>query len=294
LFVAFTLLMLLLPSPFTQAIFSLLKEKGVIFYFTSSIAALAVLVFIVFRHRIVMNIPYQAMKTALEAMNDILIKTDLEFAIEMAQGGVLYLLGYSENELIGRNIGVIMQDDGRLAGFRQAVLNTKTGATSFEVEVLSKSGDHLQMDFSFTPIFANEEVRGFVGVGRNITEKKRLEAQLRQAQKMEILGTLAGGVAHDFNNLLTIILVNTQMVERYKVEPDKLLRSLDSVKSAVQRAAGITSQLLTFARKSEVSFASADINKGVAEVAMMLVSTFHTSITVSLSLAEGLPRIRAD
>ena len=290
LFMAFALLMLLLPTPFTQTIFSLVSDKSVTIYFTSSMAALAVLVYIVFRHRIVMNTPYQAMKSALEAMNDLLIKTDLEFRIEMAQGGVLSLLGYSEKELNGKSLSAILKQRGRLDEFREAFLPSKTSTMSVEFEVVSKKKDVLQIDFSFTPIYANEEIVGFVGVGRNITERKRLEAQLRQAQKMEILGTLAGGVAHDFNNLLTIILANAEVIQRSKEGAEKTAKGLEAVISAVRRGAGIVSQLLTFARKTEVVFERMDINKVVTDTMSMVKSTFPKSINVSISLAsESLP-----
>ncbi len=296
LFVAFTLLMLLLPTPFTQSLFSTFSGSGtsVTLYFTSSIAALTILVYVVFRHRIVMNMPYQAMKTALEAMNDILIKTDLEFRIQMAQGAVLSLLGYTEKELLGKDLSLIMDDTSRLQEFRDQVLTSKANAVSFEAEVASKNQDRLQLDYSFTPVFANEEIVGFVGVGRNVTEKKRLEAQLRQAQKMEILGSLAGGVAHDFNNLLTVILANLSILERFRDDVEKTRRSLDGVKSAVKRGAGIASQLLTFARKTEVSFENVDLNKFMTDMLSMIESTFPKSINVSTSLAKESTVVWAD
>ena len=296
LFIAFTLLMLLLPTPFTQSLFSTFSGSGtsVTLYFTSSIAALTILVYVVFRHRIVMNMPYQAMKTALEAMNDILIKTDIEFRIQMAQGAVLSLLGYTEKELLGKDVSVIMDDTSRLQEFRNQVASSKANAVSFEAEVGSKKHERLQLDYSFTPVFANEEIVGFVGVGRNVTEKKRLEAQLRQAQKMEILGSLAGGVAHDFNNLLTVVLANLSILERFKDDAEKTRRSLDGVKSAVKRGAGIASQLLTFARKTDVSFENLDLNKFVIDMLAMVQSTFPRSISISTSLAEESTVVWAD
>lgn len=294
LFVAFTLLMLLLPTPFTQSLFSVFSGNSVALYFTSSIAALTILVYVVFRHRIVMNMPYQAMKTALEAMNDIVVKTDLEFRIEMAQGAVLSLLGYTEKELLGKNLSIIMDDKSRLQEFRDQVLTSKANAVSFEAEVSSKAQDRLQLDYSFTPVFANEEIVGFVGVGRNITEKKRLEAQLRQAQKMEILGSLAGGVAHDFNNLLTVVLANLSILERFKDDAEKARRSLDGIKSAVKRGAGIASQLLTFARKTEVSFENVDLNKFITDMLSMIESTFPKSINISTSVARESTVVWAD
>ena len=175
LFVAFVLLMLLLPTPFTLSMFSIVSEHSFMLYFVSSTAALAVVVYIVFRHRITMNTPYQAMKSALEAMNDILIKTDLNFNIEMVQGAVLPLLGYSEQELVGRNLADLVQNKLHLEHYRTAVLHEATRSRSFDTKVVSKEGAALPMEFSFTPIYVNEEIIGFVGVGRDLSERKRAE-----------------------------------------------------------------------------------------------------------------------
>jgi two-component system cell cycle sensor histidine kinase/response regulator CckA len=285
---------LLLPTPFTQSLFSIISDDSTNLYFMTSIGALGILVFIVFRHRIVMNMPYQAMKTALGAMNDIIIKTDLDLKIEMAQGALLPLLGYAEKELMGKDVSVIMDDPTHLREFRDTVVASNAGAVSFEVDVSSKQRDRLQMDFSFTPVFANEEITGFVGVGRNITEKKRLEAQLRQAQKMEILGTLAGGVAHDFNNLLAIIYANASVVERVKANPEKTGIAIDSIKATVHHGTAIVSQLLTFARKTEAVFESIDVNTALENVVTIMRSALPKSINISTTLAPDMPPIWAD
>ena len=104
LFFAFVLVMLLLPSPFTLTIFSAIMQDAFPLFFVSSTISLVVVVYFVFRHRIMMNTPYQAMRTALQALNDIIIKTDLDFKIEMATGGVLPQLGYADNELVGSDL----------------------------------------------------------------------------------------------------------------------------------------------------------------------------------------------
>jgi PAS domain S-box-containing protein len=286
--------MLLLPTPFTQSIFSVFMENNITLYFTTSITALAILVFIVFRHRIVMNMPYQAMKSALEAMNDIVIKTDLDQTIRMAQGATVGLLGYTETELVGKSLDTIVRGSRALLPDIGITFAKKPGAVSFEADVVTRSGGQLQMDFSFTPVYANEEIVGAVGVGRNITEKKRLEAQFRQAQKMEILGTLAGGVAHDFNNLLTIILAHASMVDRARGDGERATRSLDAIRSAVKRAAGITSQLLMFARKTDAQFDRTDLNQVITDTVGIIESTFPKSITVSVQPGEDPAITTAD
>jgi PAS domain S-box-containing protein len=294
LFVSLALLMLFLPTPFTLSVFSLLSEDNFYPYFISSTAALTILVYIVFRHKIMMNTPYQAMKLALETMHDVLIKTDLDFRIELAQGAIPSLLGYSELELRGKPLSDFVLDNGKLEAFRDAVQKGKQKQSSYELEVISKDGRHLQMDFSFVPVFINEEVIGFVGVGRNITEKKRLEEQLRQAQKMEILGTLAGGIAHDFNNILAIILANASLLERSGNNPERFSSLIQSITGTVERGAGMVGKLLTFARKTESIFKLIDIPTTVNEAVKILTSAFPKSIEIVTHMDEDIPHLVAD
>ncbi|MBI1807519.1 MAG: PAS domain S-box protein [Ignavibacteria bacterium] len=185
LFTSFAFLMLLLPTPFTLSIFSVLSEKSFELYAITSTTALAMVVFFVFRHRITMNTPYQAMKSALAAMNDILVKTNEDFQIEMAQGAILPLLGYQERELIGKHLTDLIQPNKKryLEQYRETTLNNnKVREGFFTVDVLAKSGTSLSMDFSFTPVLASEEIIGFVGVGRNISERRRAELALQESE----------------------------------------------------------------------------------------------------------------
>lgn len=177
----FALLLLLLPGPFTESVFFVVFQQNVELYFFSSTLALTVAVYLVFRHRIILNTPYQALKAALSGMNDILLKTDNDFRIQMVRGGGTALLGYTEKELIGRSFLDLVQEKNSVRGYRDSVLNGKTKEDLLDVEVIIKNGQRLPMNFSFTPVFANEEVTGFVGVGRDITERKQAEEVLRKA-----------------------------------------------------------------------------------------------------------------
>jgi PAS domain S-box-containing protein len=196
LFGAFVLLMLLLPTPFTLSIFSVVAGDSFVWYFLSSTAALTMVVFIVFRHRITMNTPYQTMKAALAAMHDILVKTNLDFEIELAQGGVMAVLGYSETELKGRPLNGFMRRSEPLQEFRNQLLRGRGGEIAFETEFVCSDGSAIPMEFSFTPVFANEEIVGTVGVGRNISERRRAERMkesvYRVAQAADTSDTLDG------------------------------------------------------------------------------------------------------
>lgn len=124
-------------------------------------------------------------------------------------------------------------------------------------------------------------------------ERARLEGELRQAQKMESIGHLAGGLAHDFNNILNIIAAYTGLLER-GIDHQKRAEALDGIQRAVQRGAAVVRQLLTFARREGVSFRLVDVNEIVRECAEMISETFPKRITISLNLSPDLPKIHAN
>ena len=132
------------------------------------------------------------------------------------------------------------------------------------------------------------------GFSTDITDRKKLEEGLRQAQKMESIGTLAGGIAHDFNNILGIILAYVSRLESGKLSPDKLTAAFDALRKASQRGAELVRQILTFARKTDVLLESVNLNVAVTELVKMLSETFPKTIQFSLDLERRLPSIVAD
>ena len=133
-----------------------------------------------------------------------------------------------------------------------------------------------------------------VGVTRDVTERRTLEDQLRQAQKMEAVGRLAGGVAHDFNNLLTVISANTAFARQTLAPDAPAVADLAEVEAAAARAADLTTQLLAFSRQQVLAPRHIDLNEVVADVERMLRRVLGADIAVATDLAAGGAPVYAD
>ncbi|MBM2840572.1 MAG: sensor histidine kinase response regulator, partial [Bacteroidetes bacterium] len=152
----------------------------------------------------------------------------------------------------------------------------------------------LEFDAQHRPIKMIGTIQDITERRRAEEETKNLELQFFQAQKMESVGTLASGIAHDFNNILGIILGHATLLERISDDPAKFLKSRESIVTAVHRGASLVQQILTFARKTDVTFEPVNVNDTVTELVKMLQETFPKTITFSLQLAPTVPFINGD
>ena len=132
------------------------------------------------------------------------------------------------------------------------------------------------------------------GVAFDTTESKRLETRLYQAQKLEAIGLLAGGVAHDFNNLLTIILGYADVGKNALQDSEMLLRSLDGIQNAALRAAGLTKQLLAFGRKQVMQPRLISVNDELTDIKRMLRRILREDIDLHLALAPDIGVVKTD
>ncbi len=126
------------------------------------------------------------------------------------------------------------------------------------------------------------------------TVERQVEEQLFQSQRLEGLGTLVGGIAHDFNNILNVITGHVSLMERWRTNPERFMKSFESVKKATERGAGMARQLLTFARKVEVVTEWVNIGDVIEEIVGLLKATFPEKIIFDVRIERDMPAIPAD
>ena len=220
-----------------------------------------------------------------------------------SDGTVLYttpscrrVLGYEPEELIGRPGYLLVHPDDREAAHRafQAASGESDSVTQVVHRIRHKDGSYRTVEVVGTNLLAHPAVRGMVSNLRDITERHKLEEALRQAQKMEAVGRLAGGVAHDFNNLLTVILGEVEMALAADGASPELSAGLEHIRTAGERAAGLTRQLLSFSRRELLSFEVLDLNRLVGEAGEMLRRLIEENVEFELDLEPGLWRLLGD
>lgn len=210
--------------------------------------------------------------------------------------GFEQMTGYSASEALGRNCRFLQgpkTDPAVVATIRAAIREERRCL----VELLNyrKDGTPFWNALSLAPIHDTAgRLTHFVGVQTDITPFKRLEEQLRQSQKMEAIGSLAGGVAHDFNNLLTIINGYSEIIQEQLPTGDPVKTLARNIFEAGQRASSLTRQLLAFSRKQVLEPKVLNLNTVVMDMAKMLKRLIGEDIDLVTALAPGLGRVKAD
>jgi PAS domain S-box-containing protein len=218
--------------------------------------------------------------------------------IESWNPGAERIKGYTAAEIIGRNFSTFYTAEDRAAGMPARALSIAANEGKYEAEVrrVRKDGTIFWASVLLDPIRSEEgELVGFAKITRDITEKRAIQDQLNQSQKMEAIGQLTGGVAHDFNNLLTIILGNLETINRHTpAEHARLLRAVDHATRGAQRAARLTQQLLAFSRRQPLSPKPTNLNRLVTGVSELVRRTLREDIALESVLGGGLWTVDVD
>jgi len=235
-------------------------------------------------------------RALVENSSDALLLIDAEGRIAYLSPSSERHLGWAPEQMVGRSIfDFLHPEDRELVGIRLAETLGNPGKTiSTQVRFHHADGSWRIMDGVGVNRLNDPAVGGIVINARDITERRRLEEQLRQAQKMEAVGQLAGGVAHDFNNLLTAILGYCHLILDEVPEEDPLRPDLLEIQSAGERAASLTRQLLAFSRRQMLQPQLVDINTLVLQLEKLLRRLISEDVELVTMLAADLQPVTVD
>ncbi len=186
------------------------------------------------------------------------------------------MTGYSSEELSQMNVLQLFREDRELAASKMREV-FEFGRASLEVSIVTKSGMQIPFLFSGFRMVADNK-RYLVGIGIDVSEQRRLEAQLRHAQKMEAIGVLAGGIAHDFNNILSAIIGYVSLMKMKMKPDDQLQHNAEQILASAERAAKLTHDLLSFSRKQVVNLRPMNINDIIFGIQNMLTRLIGENI----------------
>jgi two-component system cell cycle sensor histidine kinase/response regulator CckA len=235
-------------------------------------------------------------RALVENSFDVLMLLDADGRVKYLTPSSVRHIGWTPEQLLGRSVFEFMHpDDGaRVGGHLREVLDQPGGSVLGEVRFHHADGSWRIMEGVGVNRLADPAVAGIVVNVRDITERRKLEEQLRQAQKMEAVGQLAGGVAHDFNNLLTAILGYCNLMLDEIPETDPLRRDLLEIQSAGDRAASLTRQLLAFSRRQMLQPQVIDINTVVTQLERLLRRLITENVELRTVLAPELRMVTVD
>jgi two-component system, cell cycle sensor histidine kinase and response regulator CckA len=236
------------------------------------------------------------MAAIVESSDDAIFGMDLEGMLTSWNRGAEKIYGYSREEMIGQSLAVILPPEAEEE--RELMLQkTRSGEHVEHLETLHrrKDGKIINMSLTISPIVdADGNVTSASTIGSDISLRVSLEQQLRQAQKMEALGTLAGGIAHDFNNILTAIIGHASLLNLRLEKNDPLTDNVHQILEASSRAAHLTQALLGFSRKAPIETKPVSLNGIIKKVERLLVMLLKENVSYQAALDPGDPIILAD
>lgn len=221
--------------------------------------------------------------TAIEQTAEAIAITDPTGVVTYVNPAFEHTTGFRDAESRGHNIRALLGEEVA-APLERRVEESLTPYESWKKKItrIRKDGSLVELDLTVSPVRGrDDEVSNYTYVARDITQEAALEEQLRQSQKMEGIGLLAGGIAHDFNNILTGILGYANMLEPDAAPGSTMQEGLHVIQQAAERAAELTKQLLSFARRGKRQNITVDLNSTILEVVSLLARTVDKNITMT-------------
>jgi PAS domain S-box-containing protein len=250
-----------------------------------------------------LNASYQRFSTVTQSARDAIISTDELGAITFWNRSAETTFGYTEAEVLGRPIVNLIVESDR-AAYKAALPVPSADDLTFghiiEVTGMRRDGSRFPCEFSLAALHGSEGT-AFTAVVRDVMERKQSQdqlkqrdEQLRQAQKMEAIGRLAGGVAHDFNNLLMAIRGYAEMIAQHLPEGDERREDAEEILKASDRAAGLTRQLLAFSRREVITQQAVALDHLVHTMQAMLQRLIGPEIQIVTEIWPDLTPVLAD
>jgi PAS domain S-box-containing protein len=231
----------------------------------------------------------------VENAHDFIYSHDLKGNYTSINNAGEQITGYTREETLTMNF-VQTVAPGFVEKAREMIAGKLAGekGAAYDLEIVAKDGRRIALEINTKLVFRDGAPVGVQGTARDVTERKELEEQLRQSQKMEAIGRLAGGIAHDFNNLLTAITGYSELSMQRLADEDPLYCNLQEIKKAGDRAAALTRQLLAFSRKQVLQPKVLDLNLVVSDMEKMLTRLIGENIELCTLLDPKLASIKVD
>jgi PAS domain S-box-containing protein len=233
---------------------------------------------------------------AIEQAAEMIVITDIEGRIEYVNPAFERLTGYLREEAIGQKPS-ILKSGRQDAAFYGRLWRTITGGRTWRGHFVNrrKDGSLFEEDATISPIKnAAGTIVSFVAAKRDVTQEMTLEDQLEQAQKMDAIGSLAGGVAHDFNNILQALLSQAQLLGIHANDPERVKTLGLELGQQISHGASLTRQLLLFSRRETAKPEILDLNDSVRNAMVMLRRLVRANIAVEMQLAPKALLVKAD
>lgn len=238
----------------------------------------------------------QRLESAINQAAEVVVITDIKGDIVYVNPAFEDVTGYSRSEAMGKNTRILKSGKHKKEFYEKLWHTIKNGQVWKDRFInKTRNGRIYYEDATVSPVFGpSGEIVNFVAVKRDVTQHLELSRQLQQAQKMEAVGTLAGGVAHDFNNILQVTLGYTELMLNDRNLLENHRSDLSKIRDSAVRGADLVQRLMTFSRKTETNLRPLDLNNSVTEIRKMLERTIPKMIKIELNLAEDLKTVNAD
>jgi len=233
-------------------------------------------------------------RALVDGVQDVIFALDREGVLTALNPAFDAITGWPRAEWLGRPFHGLLHPDDEPSARRLFAAATEADPGPCELRVRTRGGAYLVGEFRARAQVRGGVMVGVLGIVRDVTERRGLEAQLRQAQKMEAVGQVAGGVAHDFNNLLTAVMSSAELLRAALPDGSPLIEDVETISDAARRGAELTRKLLAFTRRQPLEFSRVSLGSAAADFIRLARRVVPESVRIVLRVEDDDATIRAD